>query len=55
MLTIGQFSHSQVLRILVQDFLAKPEKQQKALLMKRLFSEAEGGGREEPGTGGEGS
>ena len=43
MLTIGQFSRSQILRILVQDFLAKPEKQQKALLMKRLFSEAEAG------------
>jgi ABC-type hemin transport system ATPase subunit len=43
MLTVGQFSRSQILRILVQDFLAKPEKQQKALLMQRLFSEAEGG------------
>jgi RNA polymerase sigma factor for flagellar operon FliA len=40
--TIGQFSRSQILRILVQDFLAKPAKQQKALLMKRLFSEAPG-------------
>ena len=36
-LTIGQFSRSQDLRILVQDFLAKPKRQQKALLMKRLF------------------
>ena len=36
-LTIGQFSRSQILRILVQDFLAKPKKQQKALLMRRLF------------------
>ncbi len=39
-LTIGQFSRSQILRILVQDFLVKPKKQQKALLMKKMFSEA---------------
>ena len=35
--TKGQLSRSQIVRTLIQDFLEKPEKQQREFLVKRLF------------------
>ena len=37
LLTVGQFSRSQVMRIVMQDFLAKNKREQKAFLTKRAF------------------
>lgn len=37
--TKGQLSRSQIVRILIQDFLEKSEKEQKDFLFKRLFGE----------------
>ena len=36
-LTIGQFSRSQVIRIVLLDFLRKSEREQRAFLTKRAF------------------
>jgi len=36
-LTVGQFSRSQVIRMVLQDFLKKSEKEQKRFLTGRLF------------------
>ena len=35
--TQGQLSRSQIVRILIQDFLQKPEEEQREFLVKRLF------------------
>ena len=37
-LTIGQFSRSQVMRIVLQDFLRKSEKEQRQFLTSMAFS-----------------
>ena len=36
-LTVGQFSRSQVIRIILQDFLKKEKKEQQRFLSDRLF------------------
>ena len=36
-LTVGQFSRSQVMRIVLQDFLKKNEREQKKFLTSRAF------------------
>jgi hypothetical protein len=33
----GQLSRAMILRILVQDFIARPEKEQREFLVKRVF------------------
>ena len=38
-LTQGRLSRSQIVRLLVEDFLDKPEKEQRDFLVKRLFGE----------------
>ena len=35
--TKGQLSRSQVVRLLIQDYLEKPEGEQQAFLVRRLF------------------
>lgn len=35
--TRGQLSRAQVVRILIQDFLEKPEEERREFLVKRLF------------------
>ena len=35
--TRGQLSRAQVIRVLIQDLLAKPEKEQREFLFQRLF------------------
>jgi len=37
--TQGQLSRSQIIRILLQDFLAKSKKEQREFLFSRLFGE----------------
>jgi len=37
--TQGQLSRSQIVRILIQDFLGKPAKQQREFLVDRLFGQ----------------
>ena len=36
-LTVGQYSRSQVMRIVLQDFLQKPEKEQRRFITSRAF------------------
>ena len=36
--TQGLINRSQIIHALIQDFLEKPEKEQRAFLVKRLFS-----------------
>ena len=36
-LTVGQYSRSQVMRIVLNDFLRKPEKEQRDFLTNRAF------------------
>lgn len=36
--TQGQLGRAMILRILVQDFIGKPEKEQRDFLIKRMFS-----------------
>ena len=36
-LTVGQYSRSQVMRIVLQDFLQKPEKEQRKFITSRAF------------------
>ena len=40
-LTVGQYSRSQVMRIVLQDFLKKPEKEQPKFLTNRAFAQGE--------------
>ena len=35
--TQGQLTRSQIIRILIQDFIARPEKEQREFLVKRMF------------------
>ena len=36
-LTVGQYSRSQVIRIVLQDFLKEPEKKQRKFITSRAF------------------
>ena len=36
----GQLSRAQIVRILIQDFLARPEEEQRELRIKRLFEDS---------------
>ena len=36
-LTVGQYSRSQVMRIVLQDFLRKPDKEQRKFITTRAF------------------
>ena len=36
-LTVGQYSRSQVMRIVLQDFLKKPQKEQQKFITSRAF------------------
>lgn len=38
----GELSRSQILRMLVEDFVRKPEKQQRDFVMQQLFREPTG-------------
>ena len=37
--TKGQLSRAQIVRMLIQDFIGKPEKEQRQFLTERLFGE----------------